>query len=303
MVKDKILILGGGFISHALTKRLVENGLDVTVISRSTPEHLPEGTDWLQGDLSDRILIQKILPRCRTVVHLASTSTPNHHIHAPSSEAEENLLPLLRLLEILGDHSGIPLLYLSSGGAIYGNPTTLPVPEAHCLAPLSNHAASKAAAEHFLGVFAHQGNHVTILRPSNIYGPEQPMKSGFGVIRTLLEHIKHGTPMTIWGDGSIVRDYLYIDDMIDACIAVLSNPVNGTFNVGSGKGISINSLSRLVEQITGKTLDLRYQPARSVDVKEVVLNNTSIRNQYSWEPRYSIEQGIDVTWEWLKNTP
>ena len=300
---DNVLLLGGGFIGQDLAKRLAENGLSVTIISRSMPEYLTKGVNWQQGDLGDSELLHKKLSECQAVVHLASTSTPGRHVHTPSHEAEENLLPLLRLLEIMGDHADIPLVFLSSGGAIYGDPATLPVSETHILAPLSNHAAGKAAAEHFLGIFAHHGYPVTILRPSNVYGPNQPLKSGFGIIRTLLEHLKHGTNMTIWGDGKIVRDYLYIDDLISACLNVLEDPSVGTFNIGSGLGYSINELCLLAEQVTGKALDLQYQPARSVDVREVVLDNTTISNRYNWQPQITIDQGMRLTWKWLQNHP
>ncbi|MEJ1363622.1 MAG: NAD-dependent epimerase/dehydratase family protein [Candidatus Sedimenticola sp. (ex Thyasira tokunagai)] len=300
---DNVLLLGGGFIGQALAKRLAENDQSVTVISRSTPEHLTKGINWLQGDLGDTTLMRKQLSECRAVVHLASTSTPGHHVYAPTHEAEENLLPLLHLLEMMGDHVNIPLVFMSSGGAIYGHPVTLPVSETHALAPLSNHAAGKAAAEHFLGVFSHQGHPVTILRPSNIYGQYQPLKAGFGIIRTILEHLNRGTSMTIWGDGKIVRDYLYIDDLISACLAVLEDPSVGTFNIGSGLGYSINELCMLAEKVTGKALDLRYEPARSVDVRKVVLDNMAIRNRYGWQPQFTIEQGIHLTWKWLQKLP
>jgi UDP-glucose 4-epimerase len=301
MAEDRILILGGGFIGHSLAKRLVENGKSVTIASRSAPVKLPDGINWQQNNFDDLAVVSN-LSKYSVIVHAASTSTPGQHIYTPCRETEENLLPLLRLLEIMQDHVDIPLIFLSSGGAIYGNPSTLPIHETHKLAPVSYHAASKAAAEHFLGVFAHQGHPVTILRPSNVYGPNQPLKSGFGIIRTLLEHLKHGTCMTIWGDGTIVRDYLYIDDLVSACVTVLKEPSTGTFNVGSGHGVSLNALCHLAEKITGKTLNLQYKPARSVDVKEVVLNNTAIRNNYQWQPEFTIEQGIQMTWEWLCNS-
>ncbi|MES9903792.1 MAG: NAD-dependent epimerase/dehydratase family protein [Sedimenticola sp.] len=300
---DNILILGGGFIGQALAKRLVENGQPVTIVSRNMPEHLTRGINWQQGDLGDLTLMHKMLPKCRAVIHLASTSTPGHHVHAPAREAEENLLPLLRLLEMMSDHPDLPLVFLSSGGAIYGHPATTPVSETHALAPLSNHAAGKAAAEHFLGVFAHQGYPVTILRPSNVYGPNQPLKSGFGIVRTLLENLKRGTNMTIWGDGKIVRDYLYVDDLISACLAVLENPSVGTFNIGSGLGYSINELCMLAEQVTGKRLNLCYQAKRSVDVRTVVLDNSAFRCHYTWQPQHTVKQGIQTTWKWLQDHP
>ncbi len=300
---DNILLLGGGFIGQALANRLTEDGRPITVISRSIPEHLTKDVNWQQGDLGDSGLLREHVSECHAVVYLASTSTPSCHVHAPTLEVKENLLPLLQLLEIMGDHSDIPLVFLSSGGAIYGDPVILPVSETHVLSPLSNHAAGKAAAEHFLGVFAHQGHPVTILRPSNVYGPNQPLRYGFGIIRTILEHLKHETEMTIWGDGNIVRDYLYIDDLISACMAVLNDPSAGTFNIGSGLGCSINELCLLAEQVTGEGLKLHHQPERRIDVQKVVLDNTVFRSGYAWQPQFTIKQGIHLSWEWLQKLP
>ena len=300
MTKDKILIIGGGFIGLAIARRLVENGNTVTVASTSAPTYIVSGIEWLQCKMDDPRTLNNI-SEYQAVVHAASTSTPGHHINAPTREVEDNLLPLLRLLETMSDFSDIPLLYLSSGGAIYGDPQTLPVQESHALAPISYHAASKASAEHFLGVFAHQGHTVTILRPSNVYGPRQPLKAGFGIIRTLLEHIKKETPITIWGDGETVRDYLYIDDLCNLCLAVLNGSTGGTFNIGSGEGISLNSLCNLTEQITGKKISKQYQQARDVDVARIVLDTTAIRSIYNWKPEITIESGMRLTWNWLQN--
>ncbi len=299
MTKDKILILGGGFIGQALARRITEEGKYVTVVSTSMPTDLISNVEWRQCKLDDPAAYKK-LSEYQAVIHTASTSTPGHYIHTPSREVEDNLLPLLHFLEIMREHTYLPLLFISSGGAVYGNPNTLPVPESHELAPVSNHAAGKAAAEHFLGVLAHHGNSVIVLRPSNIYGPTQPLKPGFGIIRTFLEHAKLGTPITIWGDGEAIRDYLYIDDLLDACMAILKTPSSGTFNIGSGKGYSINELCLLIEQISGKALNLIYQSARSVDVQKIVLDNTAICRRYSWDPQITIEQGIRSTWEWLQ---
>jgi len=298
---NNILLLGGGFIGNTLAKRLAEQGKSVTVVSHRSPDRPIEGVNWRQGDLSDPTLMRELLSKSQSVVHLAATSTPGKYIHTPAREAEENLLPLLRLLELMGEETDIPLLFLSSGGAIYGNPVNLPATEKDVIAPLSNHAAGKASAEHFLGAFAHQGHPVTIIRPSNIYGPEQPLKSGFGLVRTLLEHIKHDTPVTIWGDGEIVRDYLYIDDLVTACLTILNSPMTGTFNIGSGLGYSINELCHLSEHVTDKKLIKNYQPERDVDIKTVILDNSHFRNNYTWKPQFTIEQGIHATWNWLTN--
>ena len=135
------------------------------------------------------------------------------------------------------------LIFFSSGGTVYGNPQQLPVSEDSPIAPLSNHGAGKAAQESFCQALRAQGHAVTILRPSNAYGPGQTMKRGFGLVRTLLEHARLGTAMEIWGDGENVRDYIYIDDIVEATLRLIDQPQDcGTYNLGSGMGYSINQV-------------------------------------------------------------
>lgn len=291
-----LLLGGGGFIGRALARRLAELGQQVTVVARNAPPHALSGVIWRRGDLSDATLLGEVLPNCHAVIHLATTSTPGTYSREPLREGEENLRPLLQLMQALDSCPTIPLVYLSSGGAIYGNPETLPVTEEYDKAPLSYHAAGKAAAEHFLGVFARQGHKVTILRPSNAYGPGQPFKAGFGVIRTLMEHLQRGTSMEIWGDGETVRDYLYIDDLVEACLKALHHPASGTYNVGSGEGHTLNELCRLAERISGRQLSLHHRPSRGGDVKAVVLDISHIRHEMGWVPQVNLEEGLRRTW-------
>jgi UDP-glucose 4-epimerase len=299
MAKATLLIGGNGFIGQALARRLAERGETVTVLCRRRPPEDIDGVLWQPGDLEDVALLGELLAGSKAVVHLATTSTPGRHPHEPAIEAQENLLPLLRLIECLNRHPELPLVYLSSGGAIYGNPHYLPVDEGHVLAPLSYHAAGKAAAEQFLGVHGRQGHTVTVLRPANVYGPGQPLAAGFGIIRTLLEHLHRGTPLTLWGDGEAVRDYLHIDDMVDACIAVLDRPETGTFNVGSGSGLSLNALCQLAAHVTGRRLEVHRQASRGIDVQAVTLDCARFNACYGWRPRTGIEAGLLGTWEWL----
>lgn len=304
MISPHILLLGGGgFIGQALAARLSVAGHAATILSRRPAGRTMPGVAWCQGALDDADLLNDLLPRCSAVVHLATTSTPGSYRDEPSREANENLIPLLRLLEAMSDHPDIPLLYLSSGGAIYGNPEALPVPETHPTAPLSYHAAGKAAAEQFLGAFARDGRAVTILRPSNAYGPGQALKQGFGVVRTLLEHIKRRTPMDIWGDGNTVRDYLFIDDLTQACLDVLERPSTGTYNLGSGTGHSLNDLCGIARAVTGQDFEIHFRPARGTDVRAVVLDSTRFSRSYGWKPEISLEEGMARMWRWLIAQP
>lgn len=303
-MRPTILLIGGnGFIGQALARRLASRGHNVTILSRRPPREKVTGVEWKQGDLAEMEGLRTLLRDHDIVVYLATTSTPGSNVHQPADEARGNLLPLLRLLEAMPSPPSPSLVYLSSGGAIYGNPAYLPVDEKHPLAPLSNHAAGKAAAEQFLGVFARQGHTVTILRPSNIFGPGQPIQTGFGVVRTLLEHLKRDTPMTIWGDGETSRDYLYLDDFLGACEAALDAPVSSTFNLGRGTALSLNKLCDLAQRVTGRKLHVHYEPERGVDVRTIALDSTKFSDHYGWLPHTTIEEGLRLTWEWLLTQP
>jgi UDP-glucose 4-epimerase len=256
------------------------------------------------GDLSDVALMRELLMRCNTVFHLASATTPGSSARQPSLEAEFNLLPTLRFLDVMQDFPGRRLIFVSSGGALYGNPEIEPAPETHRTTGLSYHGAGKIALESFMLTFSRlSGTGLTVLRPSNLYGPAQSLKSGFGLVRTMLQHIKQATPMEIWGDGETVRDFLYIDDMVEACCQARTkgDAVGEVFNVGAGTGHSVNQIRRLAEKITGRPLDVVYQPQRQVDVTHIVLECSKIRSKLGWCPVVPLTEGVELTWQWLQS--
>ena len=284
MSRDGILLLGGsGFIGNALANRL--KGEAVHILGRHGAERLEE-----------------VLPRCGTVVHLASATTPGSSARHPDMELD-NLTLTLRLLELMQDYPETHLIFFSSGGTVYGNHGRLPVTEDAPIAPLSNHGAGKAAQEAFCQAFRARGHAVTILRPSNAYGPGQTMRGGFGLVRTMLEHARAGTVMEIWGDGENMRDFIYIDDVVEACMRFIGLPQDsGTYNLGSGIGHSINQVRHIVERVTGIELKVSHRPARGIDVRAVVLDISRLEARLSWKPEINLEEGIGLTWEWLIQT-
>ena len=218
-----LLIGGGGFIGRALGRRLAASGCEVHALSRHVEPGRRGDVEFHRGSQAETAVVAPLLARCDSVVHLASTTTPGRSAHAPALEMRENLEPLADFLELLAAAAPRRILYLSSGGAIYGNPPFLPATEEHPVQPLSWHAAGKVAAEEFLRTHARQisGTSLAILRPANVYGPGQPLQAGFGFVRTLMEKARSGEPVEIWGDGRQVRDFLYIDDLVDACLRLL----------------------------------------------------------------------------------
>lgn len=302
-----ILVIGaGGFVGTALSARLLQEGETVHRLQR-TPAPSSGPNDRVHiASLDDAELLHAILPACDRVVHLASSSTPASTANAPVLEAELNLMPTLRLLELLREHPQARLVFASSGGTLYGNPGLDSASEGVPLETLSCHGAGKLAAEAFLQAFHHQtGRDVTVLRPSNLYGPGQALRSGFGLIRNMLEHARRGSALQIWGDGESVRDFLYIDDMVEACIRVLRGQTGGwrVFNVGAGVGHSVNEIRTLVEAVTGVTIPAVRHPARAGDVRRIVLDSRKLQDACGWRPSVTLLQGVERTWHWLKDQP
>lgn len=306
-MRDGILILGaGGFLGSALARRLLNDGHTVHRLLRKPAPALGRQDIVHVGSLDDSALVSDILPHCGTVFHLASSTTPGSSARRPALEAELNLLPTLRLLEAMRDSPATRLVFISSGGTLYGNPETASVTETAPLATLSYHGAGKLAIETFLHAFHHlSGQGVTVLRPSNLYGPGQTLRNGFGLIRTMLEHARRGSAMEIWGDGESVRDFLYIEDMVDACCRVLANDMESwrVFNVGAGEGHSINQIRQLVEDVTQMPVPAIYRPPRPCDVRRIVLDCSKLRSDLGWAPIVPLTEGIRRTWQWLESQP
>jgi UDP-glucose 4-epimerase len=303
--KNILLLGGGGFIGTALARRLCENNFNVHILSKHFPaREIEPNMIFYQGNLDDKKILERVLPECRTVVHLASSTTPGSSSRQPALEADKNITPTLRFLDILQGYENVHIVFVSSGGTLYGNPESTPVNETHPLNPLSFHGAGKVALETFLRTFSTlPEKNTSIVRPSNVYGPGQSLRSGFGVIRTMLEHVRRGTVMEIWGDGTSVRDFLYIDDMLSALIRLIDFPNdNNTYNVGSGIGYSLNQLKEIIESVCGKKVPAIYRPSRKTDVKTIILDSSRLRNKTKWHPMVSLEEGVELTWKWLKHS-
>lgn len=296
-----LLLGGGGFLGRALATHLCRKGGSVHIVGRSPVCNLDKNMVFHQGSMADSVLVETVLPQCEVVIHLASGTTPGSSAGKPVAEADTNIVPTLRFLDTFRNCGNRRMIFVSSGGTLYGNPETVPVNEKHALRSLSYHGAGKIAIEAFLQAFAYDsGKQVTILRPANVYGPGQSMRQGFGFIRTVFEHLRLGTEMNIWGDGTVVRDFLYIDDMLRSIEAVINaDPHTDVYNVGYGKGYSLNAVIQTVEKVCGRTLQVRYSPARQVDVRKVVLDCARIREKLGWQPETSLEEGIRLTWQWM----
>jgi UDP-glucose 4-epimerase len=286
MSRDGVLLLGGaGFIGSALAVRLQLERFKVYVVGKG-----------------NEAALASLLPQCGTVVHLASSTTPGSSARHPQLETA-NMALTLHLMALLQTLAPSHLIFFSSGGTVYGNPAVFPVAEDCPLAPLSYHGAGKAAQEILCKTLVTLGHAVTVLRPSNAYGPGQTLRHGFGLVRTLLQHAQAGSKLEIWGDGENVRDYIYIDDVVEATLRLIGLPEDcGTYNLGSGVGYSINQVKEVVEKICGRTLTTTYRAARGMDVRRILLDSTLLSVRMDWHAKVRLADGVAQTWEWLRES-
>lgn len=300
-MNNAIFILGaGGFIGRNLASRLAAGGYDVVAATREPVTFDHPRVHNVVSSWDDRSQFAKWLPSCRAVFHVASSSTPGSSAAQP--QLDGNLRTTLALIEALQDSSDRRLLFLSSAGTLYGDRDD-PARESDPLRPRSYHGAGKAAAELFLSAWATQfGGTAILLRPSNVYGPGQPARRGFGIIPTAFDCVISGQPLSIWGDGSMVRDFLYVDDLITLCETALRVPINDgvhVFNAAYGKGVSLNDLLDQIDTVTGHPVVRIYASTRPVDIRSITIDATAAQMAFNWSPSVSLEEGLRRTWQWF----
>lgn len=287
-----IVIGGNGFIGAAFVKDLIKQGHKVRVVSRETSSKT-EGVETISGGMDMLVAQPGLLADCDCVCHFASATIPSSSIGGPLSDVEGNLAPTLRLLEAMRQTGNRRIMYLSSGGAVYGTPQTLPIPEDHPQKPISYYGLGKQAIEIYLDYYKREhGFDVSVIRPANPYGPGQGKIGQLGAVTTFLRMIQDGQVATLFGDGSTVRDFVYIDDVCSMMMRILETGATGTWNCGGGEGVSLKDLIAALEAATGKTLAINHKPARPFDPPEIVLSIEKAQAELGWVPKISLSEGI-----------
>ncbi len=301
------MVGGGGFIGTHLVERLVERGDPVRVYNRSPNRFraLPVGAEYVEGELGNHGLIRESVEGMQTVFHLASNTLPKTSNDDPIYDVRSNLVDTLQLLEACVEAGVGKVVFASSGGTVYGPPETVPIAEDHPNNPISSYGIVKLAIEKYLGLFHHlYGLDYASLRISNPYGPYQDPAGQQGAIGVFLHRILTGQPISIWGDGGVVRDYLYISDLVDAMeLAAETETERKVFNVGYGRGASLNELLDTIAGVVGERSEVEYLPARALDVPVSVLDITRARGDLGWAPKTNLVEGIARTWEWVCTLP
>lgn len=293
-----VVIGGNGFIGKHFVAAAVAKGHSVSIVGRASciaQEHGP-AVDYRPGGIAALAGDIALLGRADRICHFATSVTPATSNADPLTDIETNLMAMVRLLEAMRHTGNRRILFLSSGGAVYGRPHYLPIDEAHPLNPVSSYGVVKAAIEQYLHLYeANYGFAPTIIRLANPYGPGQNSIGQLGAVNTFIHLAQTGQVATLWGDGSVVRDFVYISDVTALLLAAAEGEASGTFNCGAGTGTSLVELIRTVEQATGKALQRQFKPGRPFDPPAVVLDVSNAQKIFGWKPTVTLADGVART--------
>jgi UDP-glucose 4-epimerase len=298
-----ILLAGGtGFIGSALAKYLAGRMYDVRTVSRSAigARSLPPGrVEHYCRDVASISPHDTIFDGISAVVNLMSTTSPARSMSSSPQDMVDSLLPDINLLECVRVRKIPKLIFVSSGGTVYGVPQQLPVREDHPTRPICPYGVLKLAAEKFSAFYCGANCSWYALRISNAYGPGQLAGTEIGAIARFIQCHARGLPVEVWGDGTTVRDYVFIDDILDAMRRLLEgeNIGSGVYNLGSGTGHSLLQAIDLISRASGTQVTVDFAPARAVDVPANVLDIGRIRSATGWSPATSLEKGVKTMWE------
>ena len=302
----RILVLGGnGFIGSHLVDKLLREEHYVRVFDRNKKycrEALSD-VDYYIGEFGNRGLLSEALENIDVVIHLISSSLPKTSNDDPVFDIQSNVIETLYLLEQCVQKKIKKVIFMSSGGTIYGYPQTLPVEESHQTNPICSYGIAKLAIEKYLYLFKKlYGLDYVILRASNPFGARQNPFGIQGAISVFLGKIQQDKLIEIWGDGSAVRDYIYVEDLVDAIyLAIDYQKSCRIFNIGMGKGYSLIELLFIIKKITEKDVEVSYSNARSCDVSKIYLDITRSQEELNWKPSTSLETGIKYTWDFIRS--
>jgi UDP-glucose 4-epimerase len=303
----KILVTGGaGFIGSHVVDKYIAEGHEVAVVdnlSTGFRENVNPKASFYEADVCNAKAIEEIFQRQRPEVvnHHAAQIDVRNSVNDPVFDATTNILGSLNLILASLKHRIRKFIYISTGGAIYGEPTYLPVDENHPVNPESQYGVSKHTVEHYLYLYQHQsGLASTVLRYPNVYGPRQNPKGEAGVIAIFIGKMLQAVTPTIFGDGAQVRDYVHVNDIVQANSLALVKGDNGFYNIGSGVGTTVNELYRLLSILLSFRPAPKYAPPRTGELHKIYLNAQKAKQHLGWNAEIPIEKGLGLTIEWFR---
>jgi UDP-glucose 4-epimerase len=299
----RILVTGGaGFIGSHVTDAYLGQGHEVAVLddlSRGFRKNLNARVDFYDGNIEDRIFVERVFSEFKPEVvnHHAAQMDVRRGVREPIFDARVNILGSLNLIEEAVAHQTRHFIYISTAGAAYGEPDHLPVTEDASVNPITPYGVSKHTVEHYLYTFASlYGITYAVLRYGNVYGPRQSSKGEAGVFAIFCEQILAGVQPVIYGNGSKVRDYVHVEDVVHANIAALSRGYGGIFNIGSGQPTSdLEIFSIICDLLKRPKLQPRYLSKRPGEIDEIYLNIGKAQRLLGWSPKIRLAEGARKT--------
>ena len=297
---QSIAVLGGlGFIGSHICRALVSAGYPVRAIDRQESP-IDRGRDIAhlleirRGDMASTSEILSALEGASVLIHLVHSTVPGGSMSDPSADITDNVAATARLASQLGSTGIRKIIYISSGGTVYGVNNSARIVETEPTNPISSYGITKLANEKYLQMFAALHDiRCTVLRPANVYGPQQRLDKGQGIIGTLVSRALNGEAIEIWGTGEVVRDYLFIDDMVTGILHMLEYPGKmNIFNVGSGLGYSVADILVMLRRQLGTLPEIVYKPARGFDAPSNVLDTSLLERETGWHAKVPLNEGI-----------
>ena len=304
--RTKALVTGGaGFIGSHLVDGLLDSGYDVAVVdnlSSGQLRNVNHQATFYHAELNDVRLTQIVQrERPEIVFHLAAQSSVRQSAIDPVADADANVMGTIRLIAAAASEGVEKFIFSSTGGAIYGDPETIPCDEDTPINPLTPYALSKYVGEQYLELFNETyGLDYTILRYANVYGPGQNPDGEAGVIAIFTGMMLSERRPQIFGDGLQERDFVYVSDVVQANLAAIDKGHGRTYNIGTGQQVSVARIYEMLQQITEFDQEPDYRPRRTGEVLHIALDSSRAEKELKWAPKVSLEEGLRRSVEYVR---
>jgi UDP-glucose 4-epimerase len=308
-MKMKILITGGaGFIGSHIVDRLVQEGYEVVVVdnlSTGKRKNVNRAARFYRCDIRSRWWLERVFRRERPAIvsHHAAQMDVRRSVLDPKFDAEVNILGMLNVLRHSIKYGVRKTIFASSGGAVYGEPESLPVAESHPIRPTSPYGISKAVGDEYLRYFRDaDGLDYVSLRYGNVYGPRQDPSGEAGVVGIFAQKMLRGEQPIINGNGRQTRDFIYVDDVVEANMVAISRAAHGIYNVGTGKETTINELFAMLAGLINPSVREVHGPEKRGEQMRIALDASRLNRELDWESKISLKDGLARTVEYYRKT-
>lgn len=303
-----ILVTGGaGFIGSHIVDNLITRGHNVVIMDNMVTgqkDIINPKAKFYQEDIRNLVELNKIIKenQIEKICHQAAQLDVRKSVEDPQFDAEVNIIGTINIFEAARQNGISKVVFASSGGAIYGDTEIMPTTETHPEEPISPYGIAKLVMEKYAHYYKEIYNiNYTSLRYSNVYGPRQNAHGEAGVVAIFTDRMLRGEQCYINGDGENTRDFVFVEDVVEANVQALLGDLSGKYNICTEKSISINQVFDIINQLSGANLERLYKEAKLGEQKHSCLSYSKINKVIGWEPKTEINNGLEKTVEYFKN--